>query len=90
LFELAEVPPHYLKFDRRFVDGLHAAPVSRRRLVGSLVAAARELQVSTIAEGVERPEDAEACLRVGFSHAQGFHFGRPGPFGDVERWAQRR
>ena len=89
LFELAEVPPHYLKFDRRFVDGLHAAPVSRRRLVGSLVAAARELQVSTIAEGVETAEDAEACLRVGFSHAQGFHFGRPGPFGDVERWARQ-
>ncbi len=87
LFELAEVPPHYLKFDRRFVDGLHAAPISRRRLVGSLVAAARELQVATIAEGVERAEDAEACQRIGFSHAQGFYFARPGPAGEVERWA---
>ncbi len=90
LFELAEVPPHYLKFDRRFVDGLHAAPVSRRRLVGSLVAAARELQVSTIAEGVERAEDAEACQRIGFSHAQGFYFARPGPAGDVGLWAGGR
>jgi EAL domain-containing protein (putative c-di-GMP-specific phosphodiesterase class I) len=79
LFELAEVPPHYLKFDRRFVDGIDAAPASRQRLLGSLVAGARELQVATIAEGVERPEDGAACVRAGFSHAQGYLFGRPAP-----------
>jgi EAL domain-containing protein (putative c-di-GMP-specific phosphodiesterase class I) len=79
LFELAEVPPHYLKFDRRFVDGIHDAPASRQRLLASLVAAARELQVATVAEGVERAEDAAACVRAGFSHAQGYHFGRPAP-----------
>lgn len=77
LFELAEAPPHYLKFDRRFVTGIDHAPVSRQRLVASLVAAARELLVSTVAEGVETPEEAAACMRAGFSHAQGFHFGRP-------------
>lgn len=84
LFELAEAPPHYLKFDRRFVAGLDHAPVSRQRLVASLVAAARELLVQTVAEGVETAEEAEACMRAGFSHAQGYHFGRPGP---VERIA---
>ena len=46
LFELAEAPPHYLKFDRRFVSGIDHAPVSRQRLVASLVAAARELLVT--------------------------------------------
>jgi EAL domain-containing protein (putative c-di-GMP-specific phosphodiesterase class I) len=79
LFELAEVPPDYLKFDRRFVAGIHCAPLSRQRLVSSLVAAARELQVKTIAEGVETPEEAEACRRAGFSHGQGYYFGRPIP-----------
>ena len=79
LLELAEAPPHYLKFDRRFVHGIDAAPPSRQRLLGSLVAAARELQVATIAEGVERPEDGAACVRAGFSHAQGYLFGRPAP-----------
>ena len=49
---------------------------------------ARELQVGTIAEGVERAEDAEACQKIGFTHAQGFLFGRPGDPGDVERWAR--
>ena len=80
LFELAEAPPHYLKFDRKFVTALHKAPTSRQRLVASLVAAARELLVKTVAEGVETEDEAAACTRAGFSHAQGYHFGRPGPF----------
>jgi EAL domain-containing protein (putative c-di-GMP-specific phosphodiesterase class I) len=75
LLELAEAPPHYLKFDRRFVAGIDQGPPSRRRLLASLVAAARELCVHTVAEGVETPGEAEACLRLGFTHAQGFHFG---------------
>jgi EAL domain-containing protein (putative c-di-GMP-specific phosphodiesterase class I) len=79
LFELAEAPPHYLKFDRRFITGIDHAPNSRQRLVASLVAAARELLVQTIAEGVETAEEAAACMRAGFSHAQGYFFGRPGP-----------
>ncbi len=79
LFELAEAPPHYLKFDRRFVTGLHSAPITRQRLVSSLVAAARELLVKTIAEGVEDQNEADACVRAGFSHGQGYHFARPMP-----------
>ncbi len=79
LFELAEAPPHYLKFDRRFVTGLDRAPTSRQRLVASLVAAARELLVKTVAEGVETADEAAACMCAGFSYAQGYHFGRPGP-----------
>jgi EAL domain-containing protein (putative c-di-GMP-specific phosphodiesterase class I) len=79
LFELAEAPPHYLKFDRRFVTGLEKAPVTRRRLVASLVAAARELLVKTIAEGVETADEAAACLAAGFSHAQGYQYARPMP-----------
>jgi len=79
LFELAEAPPHYLKFDRRFVTGIDQAPDSRRRLLASLVAATRELLVRTIAEGVETAEEAAACISAGFTHAQGYYFGRPGP-----------
>jgi len=83
LFELAEAPPHYLKFDRRFVTGIDHAPTSRQRLVASLVAAARELLVTTVAEGVETEGEAAACVRAGFSHAQGFHYGRPAPVDSV-------
>lgn len=39
LIELAEAPPHFLKFDRRFVTGIDRAPVSKQRLLAALVAA---------------------------------------------------
>jgi EAL domain-containing protein (putative c-di-GMP-specific phosphodiesterase class I) len=79
LLELAEAPPDYLKFDRRFVTGMDTAPESRQRLVASLVAAARELHARTLAEGVETRGEADACRRAGFVYAQGYYFGRPGP-----------
>ena len=83
LLELAEAPPHYLKFDRRFITGIEQGPPSRRRLLSSLVAAARELLVKTIAEGVETAAEAEICERVGFTLGQGYHFGRPVPIDQV-------
>ncbi len=83
LLELAEVPPHYLKFDMSFVRGIDTAPASRQRLLTSLVSVARDLLVYTVAEGVETAEEADVCMRVGFTHAQGFFFGRPRPIEDV-------
>ena len=77
LLELAEAPPHYLKFDRRFVTGIDQAPASRRRLLTSLVTVARELLVRTVAEGIETAAEYEVCASVGFTHGQGFHLARP-------------
>jgi EAL domain-containing protein (putative c-di-GMP-specific phosphodiesterase class I) len=83
LLELAEAPPNFLKFDRRFVAGIDRAPASRRRLLASLVAAARELLVKTVAEGVETAGEVEVCRRVGFTHAQGFYFGAGRPVDEL-------
>ncbi len=83
LLELAEAPPHYLKFDRRFVSGLDQAPAPKRRLLQSLLGLARELLVKTVAEGIETAAEARACAELGFTHAQGFHIGRPRPIEQV-------
>jgi len=77
LLELAEVPPHYLKFDMSFVRGIDSAPPPRQRMLTSLVGVARDLLVYTVAEGVETAEEADVCMRIGFTHAQGYFFGRP-------------
>jgi EAL domain-containing protein (putative c-di-GMP-specific phosphodiesterase class I) len=79
LLELAEAPPHYLKFDHRFISGLDQAPRAKRRLLQSLLSLARELLVKTVAEGIETPGEARVCAEIGFTHAQGFHVGRPRP-----------
>jgi EAL domain-containing protein (putative c-di-GMP-specific phosphodiesterase class I) len=83
LLELAEVPPHYLKFDMSFVRGIDSAPPSRQRMLSSLVTVARDLLVYTVAEGVETAEEADVCMRIGFTHAQGFFFGRPRAIEDI-------
>jgi EAL domain-containing protein (putative c-di-GMP-specific phosphodiesterase class I) len=83
LLELAEVPPDYLKFDMRLVRGVDKAGPSRRKLLSSLVSVARELQVRTVAEGVETLSEAVVCAEIGFDFAQGFYFGRPTPLGEA-------
>jgi EAL domain-containing protein (putative c-di-GMP-specific phosphodiesterase class I) len=83
LLELAEAPPHYLKFDRRFVSGLDQAPAAKRRLLHSLLGLARELLVKTVAEGIETAAEARACAELGFTHAQGFYIGRPRPIEQI-------
>jgi EAL domain-containing protein (putative c-di-GMP-specific phosphodiesterase class I) len=79
LLELADAPPDYLKFDRRWVSDLDQATVSKRRLLSSLLSLARDLPIRTVAEGIETPAEAAACSEMGFTHAQGFHLGRPRP-----------
>ena len=80
LLELAEAPPHYLKFDHRFVHDLDQAPKAKRRLLQSLLALARDLLVKgTVAEGIETAAEARACAEIGFTYAQGYHLGRPRP-----------
>jgi len=79
LLELADSPPDYLKFDRRWVSSLDQAAVSKRRLLSSLLSLARDLPIKTVAEGIETPAEAAACTEIGFTHAQGFFLGRPRP-----------
>ncbi len=79
LLELAVAPPHYLKFDHRFISGIDQAPLAKRRLLQSLLSLARELLVKTVAEGIETPGEARVCAEIGFTHAQGFHVGKPRP-----------
>jgi EAL domain-containing protein (putative c-di-GMP-specific phosphodiesterase class I) len=79
LLELGEAPPDLLKFDIRFIRGVNDAPPSRRRLLKSLVEIVRDLGAEPVAEGVETAEEAEVCVDIGFTRAQGYYFGRPLP-----------
>jgi EAL domain-containing protein (putative c-di-GMP-specific phosphodiesterase class I) len=83
LVELSDSPPDYLKFDISLIRGIDHAPSSRQRVLASLVSAATDLGVGTIAEGVETAAEAATCAAIGFSHAQGFHFRKPRPCEEV-------
>jgi len=84
LLELAEVPPDFLKFDASFIRGIDTAPAAKRRLLTALVAAARDLDIVTIAEGVETETEYQICLDAGFTQGQGYFFGRPAYLADLD------
>ena len=79
LIELFQVPPDYLKFDLKFVQGLSSAPLHQQNSVRSLLRVVRELNVRALAEGIETQEQADLCLDLGFELAQGYFFGKPQP-----------
>ncbi|RMH18702.1 MAG: EAL domain-containing protein [Acidobacteria bacterium] len=78
LFELADVGPRYLKFDRAWIRDLDRAS-RRRELIATLVQLVKSLGIVTIAEGVEQPPEVAICEELGFDLAQGFFFARPAP-----------
>ena len=80
LVELAEVPPAYLKFDRSLIRDIDSGQTARVRLLEGLVKMALELEISIIAEGIERPEEMAICCNLGFTYGQGFLFAVPRPY----------
>lgn len=64
-----------LKIDRTFVNSLLAA--DRPAIVESILALARTLNTSVVAEGIETADQARELERLGCTHAQGYLFSRP-------------
>ena len=69
-------PIHKLKIDRSFVTGVDVNPTSQA-IVRATLAMAMGLGVSTLAEGVERPEELDFLRRCGCPAFQGYLFSRP-------------
>jgi EAL domain-containing protein (putative c-di-GMP-specific phosphodiesterase class I) len=83
LAELAESPPDFLKFDISLIRQIHLAPKGLHKMVSTFVRATQDLGIAAIAEGIECPEEAAACQRLGFNFAQGFFYGRPLPLKEI-------
>lgn len=64
------------KIDGRFVRGVQDDPDTRAVTAG-MVALARNLQMLTVAEAVETPEEAAAMRALGVDCLQGYLFGAP-------------
>jgi predicted signal transduction protein with EAL and GGDEF domain len=64
-----------LKIDRSFVKSI--APGDRPAIVESILALARTMNTSVVAEGIETELQARELERLGCTHAQGFLFSRP-------------
>ena len=75
LSHLHKLPVDALKIDRSFVKSLIVS--DRPAIVESILALARTLNTSVVAEGIESDDQARELERLGCTHAQGFLFSRP-------------
>ena len=80
LAHLKRLPVNYLKIDGRFVRRVLDDRVAES-IVSGIAKAARTLGVSAIAEHVESAAIAERLFDLDVEYGQGFHLGRPVPFG---------
>lgn len=75
--ELIEAPAHYLKFDISLVGNIDKAPEAQRNIVRMLVSMSQDMGIKTLAEGLDRRGEVQACEAMGFDYIQGFYYGRP-------------
>ena len=74
---LKELPIHTLKIDKSFVDDISQKRDTECILINSIIALAKSLHLSVIAEGVEKEQQMEYLLEHGCRYAQGYLFGTP-------------
>jgi diguanylate cyclase (GGDEF)-like protein/PAS domain S-box-containing protein len=73
---LQRLPIDILKIDKAFIDRV-ADEVDQERLLNGIIKLAHDVNLSTVAEGIETPEQADALRRLHAELGQGFHFARP-------------
>ncbi|MFA5494252.1 MAG: EAL domain-containing protein, partial [Porticoccaceae bacterium] len=82
---LKRFPIHKLKIDISFV--LHMlSDANDLAIVSAIIAMAKNLGLTTLAEGVEDRAQAERLRALGCDESQGYHFGHPEP---AEAFARR-
>lgn len=75
---LQQLPLDRLKVDRSFVNEIH--PGKSAFIAETIVTLGNKLGLSTIAEGVEKREQASYMLKLGCDEAQGYLFAKPMPY----------
>jgi EAL domain-containing protein (putative c-di-GMP-specific phosphodiesterase class I) len=84
---LQRFPLDVLKIDRAFVDAVGEAEGSA--LIRSIVDIGRSLRLSTVAEGIERPEQPAQLLALDCDMGQGFLMNRPQEAEAIEAFLAR-
>jgi PAS domain S-box-containing protein/diguanylate cyclase (GGDEF)-like protein len=83
LSRLAELPVDMLKIDRSFVSVLTGGGMGRT-VAQTIIALGKAFSMTTIAEGVETPEQLEMLANLGCDQSQGYLHSRPLPVADLE------
>jgi diguanylate cyclase (GGDEF)-like protein len=86
LVHLTQVPADILKLDRVFTRSL-CTETRQREIVGLIIAMAKVMDLTVVAEGVENEDQRELLPRMGCDLLQGYLVGRPiAPDEFAARW----
>jgi EAL domain-containing protein (putative c-di-GMP-specific phosphodiesterase class I) len=88
LSQLHELPADELKVDISFVRRIHEP--AGRSMVQAIIQLANALKLKTVAEGVEDEATAAVLRELGADILQGYHFAKPMPREEFERWIEAR
>ncbi len=84
---LQKFPVSTLKIDRSFVRELDVT--MSNPIISAITGIARGFNLQIIAEGVERPEQADALKALGCDVMQGYLFARPASASEAEAWLRQ-
>jgi EAL domain-containing protein (putative c-di-GMP-specific phosphodiesterase class I) len=85
--QLSRVPATELKIDRSLVHRVATRP-QQHTILASTVALAKNLNLTTVAEGVETKEDFEVLVSLGVDLVQGYYFSKPLYPDDLMNWVK--
>ncbi|MEH6434377.1 bifunctional diguanylate cyclase/phosphodiesterase [Massilia sp. DD77] len=87
---LKQMPVQTLKIDRSFIKDI-STDSNDEAIAIAIIQLGKSLNLSVIAEGVEREEQAAFLLRHGCNRAQGYLYSKPVPASEVlARWGHDR
>ncbi|MGH8216150.1 MAG: EAL domain-containing response regulator [Rhodanobacteraceae bacterium] len=89
LVQLAQLPFSEIKIDRSFVRDMLSSEEARK-IVATTVRLGKELQLTTVAEGVESEAQAQALAKLECDQAQGYFFARPMDGDAARAWLRER
>jgi len=83
LAQLRDYPADTLKIDRSFIIDIDQDP-DRQALTRTIIDLANNLGLTTLAEGIETPQELATLRNLHCQQAQGFLFNKPSPAIDAE------
>lgn len=82
---LQSLPFSCIKIDRAFVQQMEGSARSLQ-IVRSALELSRLLGMTSVAEGIEDEDTANALAQMGCTFAQGFHYGKPMAISKIAAW----
>ncbi|WP_158602229.1 EAL domain-containing protein [Cohnella endophytica] len=79
LQSIVELSPDYIKIDRSLIS-MADKDEMKKHMLRTFVRFAKKMNIRTVAEGIERPEELRLLRAIGFDYGQGYLIGRPSEY----------